>query len=241
MKNNNVEIIFENNDVLILNKPSGIPVLFDKEVTKESIALIGEVKKNLNKNIIPITSLDIDATGIVLFAKNKNSYDFIAKQLKDNKIEKTFHILVNGNIQEEEGSIDKPILVDSQQVIVSEKGIMSYTKYRVIEKFRDFTFLEVNPLTSRRNQIRVHFFAIGNPLAIDKVYASSEPILLSALKRRYKGIEKENPLLKRLPLHFAKIQFVLPNQTQKSIFEVPLPKDMELMLKQLRKYNRSFS
>lgn len=240
MKNNNIEIVFENNDVLILNKPSGIPVLFDKEVTKESIALIGEVKKNLNKNIIPITSLDIDATGIVLFAKNKNAYDFIAKQLKDNKIEKTFHVLVNGTIQEEEGLIDKPILVDSEQVIVSEKGIMSYTKYIVKEKFRDFTFLEVNPLTSRRNQIRVHFFSIGNPLAIDKLYASSQPILLSTLKRRYKGIEKENPLLKRLPLHFAKVQFVLPNQTQKSVFEIALPKDMELTLKQLRKYNRNF-
>lgn len=240
MKNNNVEIIFENNDVLILNKPAGIPVLFDREVTKESIALIGEVKKGPNKSIIPITSLDIDATGIVLFAKNKTSYDFISKQLKDNKIEKTFYILVNGTLQEEEGTIDKPIIVDSQQVIVSEKGIMSHTKYIVKEKFRDFTFLEVNPLTSRRNQIRVHFFSIGNPLAIDKVYASSEPILLSALKRRYKGVEKENPLLKRLPLHFAKVQFVLPNQTQKSVFEVPLPKDMELTLKQLRKYNRNF-
>ncbi|MDD5021810.1 MAG: RNA pseudouridine synthase [Endomicrobiaceae bacterium] len=241
MKNNNIEIVFENNDVLILNKPSGIAVLSGKEETKESSSLINEVKKNLNKNIIPITSLDIDATGIVLFAKNKTSYDFISKQIKDNKIEKTFYILVNGNIQEEKGTIDKPIIVDSQQVIVSEKGIMSHTKYIVKEKFRDFTFLEVNPLTSRRNQIRAHFFSIGNPLAIDNVYASSEPILLSALKRRYKGIKKENPLLKRLPLHFAKIQFVLPNQTQKSVFEIPLPKDMELTLKQLRKYNRSFS
>ncbi len=240
MKNNNIEKVFENNDILILNKPSGIAVVSRKEEIKENITLTGEVKKSLNKNIIPVTSLDIDATGIVLFAKNKNSYDFIAKQIKDNTLEKTFYILVNGNIQEEEGVIEKPVLVDSQQVIVSEKGIMSYTKYTVKERFRDFTFLEVNPLTSRRNQIRVHFFSIGNPLAIDKVYAGTDPILLSSLKRRYKGIEKENPLLKRLPLHFAKVQLVLPGQTQKSIFEVSLPKDMEITLKQLRKYNRSF-
>lgn len=240
MKNNNIEIVFENNDILILNKPSGIAVVARKEDIKESVTLTAEVKKSFNKNMIPVTSLDIDATGIVLFAKNKNSYDFIAKQIKDNTIEKTFYILVNGTIQEEEGVIEKPVLVDSQQVIVSEKGIMSYTKYTVKERFRDFTFLEVNPLTSRRNQIRVHFFSIGNPLAIDKIYAGTDPILLSSLKRRYKGIEKENPLLKRLPLHFAKVRFVLPGQTQKSIFEVCLPKDMEITLKQLRKYNSNF-
>jgi 23S rRNA-/tRNA-specific pseudouridylate synthase len=92
MKNNNIEIVFENNDILILNKPSGIAVVSGKDAPKESVSLTAEVKKSFNKNMIPVTSLDIDATGIVLFAKNKNSYDFIAKQIKDINQGGTVHV-----------------------------------------------------------------------------------------------------------------------------------------------------
>lgn len=241
MKNDDMKVIFENNDVLILDKPSGVMVLPGAgEDSKEKISLLGELKNGVNKKIIPITSLDSDATGIVLFAKNKNAYDFIAKQIKDNKTEKTFLIIVNGAMQNEEGRIEKRVISDGERTIINDKGIISSVNYKVIEKFRDFALIEVKPSTSIRNQIRALFWSEGNPLAVDKIYASSEPVLLSSLKRRYKGKDVEKPLLKRLPLHFAKIRLMLPGSSEASVFQSPLPKDMEITLKQLRKYNRIF-
>lgn len=241
MKNNEINVIFENNDVLILDKPSGVMVLPGAgEDSKEKNSLLGELKSGVNKKIIPITSLDMDATGIVLFAKNKNAYDFIAKQIKENKTEKTFLIIVNGSMQNEEGKIEKRVITDGERVIINDKGVVSAANYKVIEKFRDFAFIEVKPLTSIRNQIRALFWSEGNPLAVDKIYASSEPVLLSSLKRRYKGKDGEKPLLNRLPLHFAKIRLMLPGFSEASVFQSPLPKDMEITLKQLRKYNRIF-
>jgi 23S rRNA pseudouridine955/2504/2580 synthase/23S rRNA pseudouridine1911/1915/1917 synthase len=241
MKNDDMKVIFENNDVLILDKPSGVMVLPGAgEDSKEKISLLGELKNGVNKKIIPITSLDSDATGIVLFAKNKNAYDFIAKQIKDNKTEKTFLIIVNGAMQNEEGRIEKRVISDGERTIINDKGIISSVNYKVIEKFRDFALIEVKPSTSIRNQIRALFWSEGNPLAVDKIYASSEPVLLSSLKRRYKGNDGEKPLLKRLPLHFAKIRLMLPGSSEASVFQSPLPKDMEITLKQLRKYNRIF-
>ena len=241
MKNDDIKVIFENNDVLILDKPSGVLVLPGAgEDLKEKNSLLSELKSGVNKKIIPVTSLDSDATGIVLFAKNKNAYDFIAKQIKDNKTEKTFLIIVNGAMQNEEGRIEKRVISDGERTIINDKGIISSVNYKVIEKFRDFALIEVKPSTSIRNQIRALFWSEGNPLAVDKIYASSEPVLLSSLKRRYKGKDGEKPLLKRLPLHFAKIRLMLPGSSEASVFQSPLPKDMEITLKQLRKYNRIF-
>lgn len=237
MKKNNIEVIFENQDIIVLDKESGISVLPSKDCAAGSEPLIETVKKTLKKEIIPLTSLDADATGIVVFAKNKNAYDFIAKQIKESKAEKRFLIIVNGTILQQEGRIEKRVVTDGERVIINDRGVESIINYKVKEEFKDFTLIEVNPVTSIRNQIRALFWSEGNPLAVDKIYASPDPILLSSLKRRYKGADEEKPLLKRLPLHFSKISFILPVNTQKSVFESPLAKDMEITLKQLRKYN----
>ena len=137
-----------------------------------------------------------------------------------------------------EGEINKNLLVTEQTTSISDKGIKAVTKYSVIEQFKNFAFVKVIPLTTRKNQIRTHFWAIGNTLAIDKIYGSEEPILLSNLKRRYKGITKEKPLLKRLPMHLSHLELLLPGNKEKNIFISELPQDIQLTLKQLRKYNK---
>jgi 23S rRNA-/tRNA-specific pseudouridylate synthase len=129
-------------------------------------------------------------------------------------------------------------MVNQQTTSINDNGIKSVTKYKVLEQFKNFAFIEVHPLTTRKNQIRAHFFATGNTLAVDKIYGSEEPILLSNLKRRYKGITKEKPLLKRLPLHLSQLELLLPSNKKKNIFIAELPKDIQLTLKQLRKYNK---
>lgn len=236
MQNNKINILFEDENIIIVNKDPEIFVFQDKETKIKT--LLNILKENLKQELFPITSLDYEASGIVLFAKNKKAYDFVCEQFKHDKVTKIYHILVNGIFEENEGTIDKNLVVNNQNTIVNEKGIKSITKYKVIEQFKDFAFVEVYPITTHKNQIRAHFWSIGNTLAIDKIYGSEDPILLSNLKRRYKGILKEKPLLKRMPMHLSKIELYLPDNKEKSAFVSELPKDIQLTLKQLRKYNK---
>ncbi|WP_372519028.1 RluA family pseudouridine synthase [Candidatus Ruminimicrobiellum ovillum] len=236
MENKKFNILFENDDVIVINKEPEIFVINNEENKSKTIKDI--LQEKLKKEIIPVTSLDYEASGIVIFAKNQKTYDFISEQFKKEKVKKIYHILINGIMENSDGEIDKNLSVNEQTTSVNDKGIKSVTKYKVLEQFKNFAFVEVYPLTTRKNQIRAHFWSIGNTLAIDKIYGSEEPILLSNLKRRYKGISKEKPLLKRLPIHLSQIEVLLPENKDKSIFTSQLPNDIQLTLKQLRKYNK---
>jgi len=236
MENKKFNIVFENDDIVVINKEPEIFVIDSGESKSKTIKDI--LQENLNQDLIPVSSLDYEASGIVVFAKNQKSYDFVSEQFKKEKVRKIYHVLVNGVMDNAEGEIDKNLLVNEQTTSVNDRGIKSVTKYKVLEQFKSFAFVEVYPLTTRKNQIRAHFWSIGNTLAIDKIYGSEEPILLSNLKRRYKGITKEKPLLKRLPMHLSQIEILLPNNKEKSVFLSQLPNDIQLTLKQLRKYNK---
>ncbi|MGE4385597.1 MAG: RluA family pseudouridine synthase [Endomicrobiaceae bacterium] len=237
MRKNKLEIIFEDQNVLVLKKIPGTAVIPQEDKSTDDIMLF-KVNDYLKHESFPVISLDVDASGTVLFAKNKDTYNYIAEQLKNSKVKRTYHIIVNGIMEEDKGEIRKRLIVDKTDTVVSEKGIDAVTKYEVKEQFKNFAFVEVVPVTSRKKQIRAHFWSIGNPLAIDGLYASSEHLLLSKLKKRYKGVEKEKPLLSRLPLHLSKIELFLPDNKNISIFEMPLPDDINITLKQLRKYNK---
>ena len=236
MENKKFNIVFENDDIVVINKEPEIFVIDSGESKSKTIKDI--LQENLNQDLIPVSSLDYEASGIVVFAKNQKSYDFVSEQFKKEIVRKIYHVLVNGVMDNAEGEIDKNLLVNEQTTSVNDRGIKSVTKYKVLEQFKSFAFVEVYPLTTRKNQIRAHFWSIGNTLAIDKIYGSEEPILLSNLKRRYKGITKEKPLLKRLPMHLSQIEILLPNNKEKSVFLSQLPNDIQLTLKQLRKYNK---
>lgn len=236
MQSEKLNVLFENNDVIVIDKESDIFVLNNDETQSNTIFDI--LQRDLKQELFPVNSLDYEATGIVIFAKNKKTYEFISEQFKNEKVKKIYHVLVNGIIDNIEGEIDNKLVVNEQTTSVNDNGIKSVTKYKVIEQFKNFAFVEVFPLTTRKNQIRAHFWSIGNTLAVDKIYGSEEPILLSNLKRRYKGITKEKPLLKRLPLHLSQMELFLPGNKEKSVFVSDLPKDIQLTLKQLRKYNK---
>ena len=216
MQSEKLNVLFENNDVIVIDKESDIFVLNNDETQSNTIFDI--LQRALKQELFPVNSLDYEATGIVIFAKNKKTYEFISEQFKNEKVKKIYHVLVNGIIDNIEGEIDNKLVVNEQTTSVNDKGIKSVTKYKVIEQFKNFAFVEVFPLTTRKNQIRAHFWSIGNTLAVDKIYGSEEPILLSNLKRRYKGITKEKPLLKRLPLHLSQMELFLPDNKEKSIF-----------------------
>jgi 23S rRNA pseudouridine1911/1915/1917 synthase len=117
-------------------------------------------------------------------------------------------------------------------------GKSALTRYSVLERFRGYALLDVRPQTGRSHQIRVHLQAIGSPLAIDALYGSGEPLLLSALKRSYrpKAGALEHPLMTRLTLHAQTLRLMHPTQGGACTWLAPLPKDFAAVLRNLRRY-----
>jgi 23S rRNA pseudouridine955/2504/2580 synthase/23S rRNA pseudouridine1911/1915/1917 synthase len=241
MKDNRYfSVLFEDDNVIVVNKAAGILVIPDAH-TQETQTLLGKLKKFTGQKIWVIHRIDRDTTGVLIFAKNAQTHKYISMQFEHRKIIKKYIALVNGIIEENEGMIDKNILVEARSVTINDCGASAQTKYKVLERFKNYTLVEVSPVTGRRHQIRIHFWYLGHPLAIDAEYASADPILLSALKKKYKpkaGAEK--PLINRLTLHAAELTLNLPSGETKT-FSAPLPEDFAITIKQLKKYNKGSS
>ncbi|MDR1196444.1 MAG: RluA family pseudouridine synthase [Endomicrobium sp.] len=237
MKKETLEIIYQDDNIIVINKPSGVLVIPDQH-TNENKTLVGMLKKQLNQKIWVVHRIDKDTTGILVFAKNAETHRFISMQFENSEIKKKYIALLSGVLEDEEGVIDKPILISGRDVSIDETGKKSVTNFKVIERFKGYTLVEAQPQTGRRHQIRIHFWSLGHPLAIDAQYGGAEPIYLSSVKRKYKekkGME-EKPLINRLTLHAAALTLTVADKNEKMTFEAALPKDFELTLKQLRKY-----
>jgi 23S rRNA-/tRNA-specific pseudouridylate synthase len=109
--------------------------------------------------------------------------------------------------------------------------------YKVLERFKNSTFIEVNPLTGRTHQVRVHLLGIGHPLLFDPLYGDTNPLYLSDLKKDYKSKEqKEKPFLNRLSLHAFRLSIREPEGEKTLVLEAPLPDDLSRTLRYFRKY-----
>jgi 23S rRNA pseudouridine955/2504/2580 synthase/23S rRNA pseudouridine1911/1915/1917 synthase len=235
-----IEIIYHDRDIVVVNKPSGIIVIPDQYSNKNN-TLVDMLKRQLNQKIWVVHRIDRDTTGVLIFAKNAQSHRNISMQFENSKVIKKYIALLSGVLEENEGSINKSILISDREVSIDRTGKESITSFKVLERFKSHTLVEAIPLTTgRRHQIRIHFWSLGHPLAIDAEYGVSDPIMLSSLKRNYKikKGKKEKPLISRLTLHAASLTLTLPLLRQERTFESPLPKDFELTIKQLRKYER---
>ncbi|MDR1695733.1 MAG: RluA family pseudouridine synthase [Endomicrobium sp.] len=253
-----IEIIYQDDNIIVVNKPSGMIVIPDQH-TYENKTLVGILKKQLNQKIWVVHRIDRDTTGVLVFAKNAEAHRNLSMQFEHSQVQKKYSVLLSGVLEDDEGIINKPILIDDREVTISENGKESVTDFKVLERFKNYTFVEAMPKTGRRHQIRVHFWSLGHPLAIDAEYGSGEPLLLSSIKRKYKAKddEKEKPLIDRLTLHAAELTVGMPGIAVKDeafnpdcraagapgndgkvTFKAPLPKDFEITLKQLRKYGK---
>jgi 23S rRNA pseudouridine955/2504/2580 synthase/23S rRNA pseudouridine1911/1915/1917 synthase len=242
MRNNikqEIEILYQDEDIVVINKPTGILVIPDQH-TDENKTLVGMLKKQLNQKIWVIHRIARDTTGVLVFAKNPQAHRDISMQFENSKVHKKYIALLSGVLEDDEGAINKPILISGKDVSIDITGKESITNFKVLERFKSYTLVQALPLTGRRHQIRIHFWSLGHPIAIDGEYGVSEQIVLSAIKRNYKlkNGKEEKPLISRLTLHAASLKFALPGTEKEKTFESPLPKDFEITLKQLRKYGK---
>lgn len=234
-------IIFENDDFVAVNKPSGLLTIPDRH-DNELEALSALLKKHYGQ-IFTVHRLDRDTSGIVIFAKHEAAHKSLSQLFESRDVEKYYLGLVNGEFIDPSGSVNAPIMehpVQRGKMVTNAKGRPSLTDYEVQETFGLYSLVQLRIHTGRTHQIRVHMKYLGHPIAVDPLYGNGQPVMLSAIKKKFrlgKFTEEEKPLLNRLALHAFRIKFTGGNG-QAFELEAPLPKDMQAVLQQLRKHKK---
>jgi 23S rRNA pseudouridine1911/1915/1917 synthase len=251
-----LSIIYEDDDLLVIDKPAGLLVIPDRwDASKPTVVKLVRTYLNTQATakgmllgepprIWVVHRLDRDTSGVLILAKSARVHAALSQQFERGTVLKTYLALVSGQGIAAKGVIHLPIGPHPQRpgmmAIQRRQGKSALTRYTAVERFRGYTLLDVHPRTGRSHQIRVHAQAIGHPLAIDPLYGSSEPLLLSALKPSYrpKAGTVEQPLIGRLTLHAQALELIHPTHGEKRTWAAPLPKDFTAVLRNLRRYRQ---
>ncbi len=234
-----LDIIFENDTFIAINKPSGLLSIPDRLGQEESLK---DILKQRKGEIYTVHRLDRDTSGVIVFAKTEEAHKQLSQLFEGREMEKYYQGLVYGQMVNLSGNIDSPIMEHpgkATRMMTHAKGKVSSTDYEVLESFRLYSWVEFRIHTGRTHQIRVHMQHIGHSIVCDEIYGDPKPMLLSALKKNFKlskSAEEEKPILSRLALHSHRLKFVLNGETFE--LEAPLPKDLRAVLQQLRKLKK---
>jgi RluA family pseudouridine synthase len=235
-----IEIIFEDSDILVVSKPAGmlsIPDRYDRDIVN-----LKDVFKQKYDNIFVVHRLDKDTSGIMVFAKNAESHRDLSMQFEDLLVKKVYHCVVNEVPVREEMKIDIPLMADPRipgKTIPSVRGKDSLTLIKVLKKYKNTSLMKCLLITGRHHQIRAHCAAIGHPLLVDPIYGNANEFKLSSIKRRMnlKKDTEERPLIKRITMHAKELAFRHPRTKEEMMFETDYPKDFAALLQVLNKYS----
>lgn len=211
-----LDILYQDEDVVLVNKPCGMvvhPAAGNADGTlvnallyhiKDLSGIGGEMRPGI------VHRLDKDTSGVLIIAKNDNAHRLLSEQLKARTMEKHYLAVAQGGFPKDEGCIDAPIgrhPIDRKRMAVVKDGRPSRTQYQVIEALKGATLLDVNLLTGRTHQIRVHMASIGHPLLGDVIYGAKRPV---------------HPV-KRLMLHAYWVEFTHPRTGERMRIQAPIP------------------
>lgn len=234
-----IPIIYEDELMLVVNKPTGLMVHGDGRSSESTLSEwvletypeiknVGELWVNQKEQAIPrpgiVHRLDKDTSGVMVIAKTSESFEFLKKQFQDREVQKIYHAFVYGNIKEDEGVIDKQIGKSKKDFrqFSAQPGARgtkrdAVTAFRILARTenKEACYVEMSPKTGRTHQLRVHMKAIHHPIVCDSLYASNRESLLD---------------FKRLALHSYIITITTQNK-EKMTFTAPLPKDFLMAIK----------
>ena len=240
-KNNEIEFLYEDDDIVVVFKPAGVLSIPDRYV-KEIRNLFHELNEKYGE-IFVVHRLDKDTSGVMVFAKNAYAHKMLNQQFLEQKVKKLYHLVVSGIVNKDEIDIDIPLAADPAKkgvMVPSARGKESLTKLKVLKRFRVATLIECDLVTGRHHQLRAHCKAIGYPLLVDEVYGNSTEFLLSSIKRKKFNLKKhdvERPLISRVSMHAKSIEFKHPVTQETMKFEADYPKDFQALLQVLGKYS----
>ena len=231
-------IVFEDDDFIALNKPSGLLSIPDREGKEPSLKSLLQEKYG---HIFTVHRLDKDTSGLIVFAKNETAHRHLSIQFEERLTEKIYVGLVLGSPTNQSGTINLSLAentVTRGTMIIHRRGKESITDYEVLENFGSYSWMQFRIHTGRTHQIRVHMKDMGHPIVCDDLYGDGKPLLLSSLKSKFKLSKnelEERPILNRLALHAFKLSFTKSN-TEKITLQADLHKDLKASLQQLTKW-----
>ncbi|MCK5429914.1 MAG: RluA family pseudouridine synthase, partial [Anaerolineales bacterium] len=224
-----LDIVFENTDLLVVNKPAGMVV--HPAAGHNSGTLVHAVLSHAPdiegvggvQRPGVVHRLDKNTSGLIIIAKNDRTHQWLSDQFKHRKTEKHYLALVDGAPPTVKGRIEaaigrNPLKRKSMAVTSPERGRSAISEYQTEKSFQNHTLLKVRPITGRTHQIRVHLAFLGCPVVGDTVYGRRHPTI--PLKRQF--------------LHAAILTIRLPNESHPHTFEAPLPKELNEVLQDLR-------
>ena len=214
----NIDIIYEDKDIIVINKPSGLlTVATEKEKNKTAYHLVMEYlkKKNKNNRIFIIHRLDKDTSGIIMFAKNERAKHLYQDNWNDIVKKRCYYAVIDGKMQKKEGTI-KSYLKENGNMVYSVKdrsGKLAVTEYKVLKERKNISLLDINLKTGRKNQIRVHMKENKTPILGDLKYG------------------EKSKLINRLALHAYKLELINPVTKKLLIFEASMPNEIKTLFK----------
>ncbi len=227
-----VEIIYEDNDIIVVNKPKGMVVHPangnpDGTLVNSLMAICKDSLSGIGGEIRPgiVHRLDKDTSGILIVAKNDKAHINLSEQIKKHEIEKTYIALVKGIVKENEATINMPIgrsTKDRKKMAVVRTGKEAITHFKVIKRYNNYTLLEIKIETGRTHQIRVHLSQIGYPIVGDTTYSNG--------KNEW-GIMGQC-------LHAKSLKFVHPITKKEMFLEAKMPEYFENVIEELDKTNK---
>lgn len=236
MKYAQLQIIYENEDFIAINKPTGlfsVPDRFGKEVS------LKQILETKFEKVFVVHRLDKETSGIILFAKNATAHKALSDLFENRKIEKYYVGLVLGSPINNTSTIDAPIAehpFKKGEMTTHKNGKVSVTTYEVLKDYKIFSWVKFRIYTGRMHQIRVHAKHIGHPIVCDAIYGDGKPVYISQLKSNYKlskNVLDESPILARVGLHAYQLIFSWATHEINIIAEPP--KDLRALLQQLDK------
>lgn len=214
----NIDIIYEDKDIIVINKPSGLlTVATEKEKNKTAYHLVMEYlkKKNKNNRIFIIHRLDKDTSGIIMFAKNERAKHLYQDNWNDIVKKRCYYAVIDGKMENKEGTI-KSYLKENGNMVYSVKdrsGKLAITEYKVLKERKNISLLDINLKTGRKNQIRVHMKENKTPILGDLKYG------------------EKSKLINRLALHAYKLEIVNPVTKKLLTFEINMPNEFKMLFK----------
>lgn len=229
-----VEIIYEDRDIIVVNKPKGMVVHPangnpDGTLVNAIMAICKDSLSGIGGEIRPgiVHRLDKDTSGILIVAKNDKAHINLSEQIKEHKVKKTYIALVKGIVKENNATINMPIgrsEKDRKKMAVTKKGKEAITHFKVLKRYDKYTLLEINIETGRTHQIRVHLSQIGYPIVGDEVYS--------------KGKNEWN--IKGQCLHAKSLDFKHPITNEDMHLEAKIPQYFEKILEELKEREKEY-
>lgn len=230
-------IIFENNDLIVVNKPAYLSSLDERAGGEINLLRLA---KQYSYDAQICHRLDKETSGALIIAKNPEAYRLVSMQFEHRKVRKVYHAIINGTHVFEDLSVDLPILnLGNKNVAINkQEGKPALTIFNSLQYYKHYTLVECRPVTGRMHQIRIHLASQRAAIAGDEMYGGT-PVFLSEIKRAYRiGKDQEElPIMKRFALHAREVTFKI-DETTEMTFEAPYPKDFATLIKLLDKFDK---